>query len=163
MTTYRDKAARERFVVKTYLCIALPFMLAAMIGSAAGYAAVFSLGPESPLSWLQLIGLTLTMVAAIVVGLAIGVWVWAMLGKLFLGISRSEIERLFAGGPQIPMVSRYNDWCLNLVFGPPGILRQCNGEYDDGAVVAEHCGQDHRSLRAPDDSSQSPPRAMEEC
>lgn len=115
---------RERFVVKIYLCVALPFMLAAMIGSAVAYAAIFSLGPDTPLSWLHLIGLTLTMVGAIVVGLAIGGWAWAVPGKLFLGISRSEIERLFAGGPQIRMVSRYNDWCLNLVFGPPGSREQ---------------------------------------
>jgi hypothetical protein len=117
MSNYKNKTPRERFVVKIYLCVALPFMLAAMIGSAVAYAAVFSLGPDTPLSWLHLFGLTSTMVVAIVVGLAIGGWVWVVMGKLFFGIRRSDIERLFANGPQIRMVSRYNDWCFNLVFG----------------------------------------------
>jgi len=118
MSDYKDKTPRERFVVKIYLCIALPFILAAMIGSCVAYAAVFSLESDTPLSWLHLMGLTLTMVVAIVVGFAIGGWVWAVLGKLFFGIRRSDIERLFANGPQMRMVSRYNDWCLNLIFGP---------------------------------------------
>jgi len=118
MRDYKDKSPRERFVVKIYLCIALPFMIAAMIGAAVAYAAIFSLGPDTPLSWIHLFGLTLTMVVAIVVGLAIGGWVWAILGKLFFGIRRADIERLFANGPQIQIVSKYNDWCLNLIFGP---------------------------------------------
>ena len=120
MSTYRDKTPRERFVIKMYLCIALPFMLAAMIGSAVAYATIFSLGSDTPLSVLHLIGLTLTMVVAIIVGLAIGGWAWAVVGRLVLGTHRSDIERMFAGGPQIPVVSRYNDWCLNAVFGPRG-------------------------------------------
>jgi len=118
MSTYKDKTPREHFVVKMYLFIAIPFMLAAMIGSAVTYASIFSLGPDKPLSVFHLIGLTLTMIVAIIVGLAVGGWAWAVLGKLVFGIQRSDIERMLASGPQFPIVSRYNDWCLNAVFGP---------------------------------------------
>ena len=118
MSAYKDKTPRERFVVTMYLCIALPFMLAAMIGSGVAYAAVFSLKSDTPLSWLHLMGLMLTMVVAIVIGFAIGGWAWAILGKLFFGIRRSDIEQLFSNGPQLRTVSRYNNWCLDLIFGP---------------------------------------------
>jgi hypothetical protein len=118
MSTYKDKSPRERYVVTIYLCITLPFAIAAMVGAAVGYAAVFSLKSDTPLSWLHLLGLTAVMVIALVIGFVIGGWAWAILGKLFFGIRRSAIEQLFSNGPQIRMVSRYNDWCLNLIFGP---------------------------------------------
>jgi hypothetical protein len=66
----------------------------------------------------HLLGLTLVEVLALLVGLMIGGWVWAVAGKLFFGLTRSDIEGLFRIGPQIEIVTRYNNWCLDIVFGP---------------------------------------------
>jgi hypothetical protein len=117
MSAYKNISPRLRFVVKLYLFIALPFMMAALIGSAVAYATIFSLKSDTPLSFLHLLGILSVMLVAIVVGLAIGGWTWALLGKLFFGLGRSDVEDLFATGPQIGIVSKYNEWCLNLVFG----------------------------------------------
>ena len=105
-------------IIITYLVISLPFMLAGMVAAAVGYARIFSIGQDDPLSMLHAVGLLLTMIVALVVGLAVGGWVWVLFARFILGFSRSDIEGMVASGPQIDVASRYNSWCLDLIFGP---------------------------------------------
>jgi hypothetical protein len=107
----------KRMII-TYLVISLPFMLAGMVASGVAYARIFSLGENDPLSMLHAVGLLLTTLVALVVGLAVGGWVWVLFARFVLGFSRSDIEGMTASGPQIDIASRYNSWCLDTIFGP---------------------------------------------
>jgi Na+-driven multidrug efflux pump len=118
MNTWKSKTPRERRIIITYLVISLPFMLAGMVVSAVGYARIFSIGQDDPLSMLHAVGLLLTMIVALVVGLAVGGWVWVLFARFILGFSRADIEGMAASGPQINVASRYNSWCLDTIFGP---------------------------------------------
>lgn len=118
MNTWKNKTPRQRRIIVTYLVVSLPFMLAGMVASAVGYSKIFSIGQDDPLSMLHLAGLTLTMIVALVVGLAVGGWVWVLFAKFIFGFSRSDIEDMVASGPQIDIASRYNSWCLDTIFGP---------------------------------------------
>jgi hypothetical protein len=93
-------------------------MLAGMVASAVGYSRIFSIGQDDPLSMLHFVGLTPTMIVALVVGLAVGGWVWVLFAKFILSFSRSDIEDMVASGPQIQIASRYNSWCLATIFKP---------------------------------------------
>ena len=99
-------------------------MCGAMLLFAIGYGRVFSIGPDDPLSMLHLVGFTLMQVVAIIVGLSVGGWVWAAMGKFFFGLSRSDIEGLLKTGPQIGIASRYNSWCLDALFGSGEDIKQ---------------------------------------
>lgn len=118
MSTWKNKTPRERIIIITYLVVSLPFMLAGVVASGVGYAKIFSIGQDDPLSMLHAVGLLLTTLVALVVGLAVGGWVWVLFAKFILGFSRSDIEGMVASGPQIDIASRYNSWCLDTIFGP---------------------------------------------
>jgi hypothetical protein len=118
MSTWKNKTQRERRIIISYLVVTLPFMLTGMAASAVGYSRIFSIGQDDPLSMLHLAGLTLTMIVALFVGLAVGGWVWILSAKFMLGFSRSDIEGMVASGPRIHIASRYNSWCLDTIFRP---------------------------------------------
>jgi uncharacterized membrane protein len=118
MSTWKNKTPRMKRMIITYLVISLPFMLAGMVASGVAYARIFSLGENDPLSMLHAVGLLLTTLVALVVGLAVGGWVWVLFARFVLGFSRSDIEGMTASGPQIDIASRYNSWCLDTIFGP---------------------------------------------
>jgi hypothetical protein len=117
MNTWKNMTPHARRIILTYLLIGIPCMLAAMLGFAVGYGRLFSLRPDDPLSWLHLVGFTLAMVVAILVGLAIGGWIWLPLARFLCRFSRFDIEELLAHDRKLPLVSRYNNWCLDVVFG----------------------------------------------
>ena len=112
-----------------WLAIAIPFMLAAMGAAALGYGLLFSLGPDDPISVLQLALFMLFQIPAIVLGLAAGGWAWALAGTRLFGLRRSDFEEVLGKGPQIAAATRYNTWCLDLLFGP---RREGDSDYMKG-------------------------------
>jgi hypothetical protein len=117
MNPPRKLTPRERRVLTSFLFIAIPIMLLAMLGAAVSYGRISGIGPDDPISMAQLVVFTLFQIVAILVGLAVGGWVWVLAGRLLFRLSRSDVEGLLATGPQIRIASRYNQWCLDRVFG----------------------------------------------
>ena len=117
MTQWKDKPPREKRMIFTFLIIGIPCMLMAMLGGALLFGKLFCLGPDDPISLGELIIFMIFMVAAILVGLAIGGWLWLVLARFLFGFTRSEIEGLMAEDPNVPIISTYNSWCLDLIYG----------------------------------------------
>lgn len=132
MTTWKNKTRMQKRVIITYLAASIPFMLAGMALMAAAYAKLFAIGPDDPLSIIHLAGLLLFMITGLLVGLVAGGWVWLVLARFMLRYYRHDIEDMLADGPQINMATRYNSWCLDLVFG------KCSPHDADGNQETEH-------------------------
>jgi nitrate reductase NapE component len=74
MTPPRRLTPRERRVLTSFLFIAIPIMLLAMLGAAVSYGRLSGIGPDDPISMAQLVVFTLFQIVAILVGLAEGTW-----------------------------------------------------------------------------------------
>ncbi|OQA26899.1 MAG: hypothetical protein BWY59_01230 [Verrucomicrobia bacterium ADurb.Bin345] len=117
MSTWKEKTPRVKRMAISYLVISIPLMVAAMLGAALAYGRISGIGPDDPLSFPHLLGFMTVILIACVLGLAAGGGLWLPFARFVFGFSRSDIEEELARQPRGPVVSRYNAWCLDVVFG----------------------------------------------
>jgi hypothetical protein len=113
-----DSGSRFWVVSTSRMLIGFLFMAAFGFLSLYGYFFVFGLKSSSTPTRPLAIGLLVVVPLAMVIGLAVGGWVWGFLGKRVLGFTREEVETLVTPALPIPWLVRYKNWYLNVLFGP---------------------------------------------
>jgi hypothetical protein len=113
-----NSGSRLTMVSMSRMVIGLLCMLALLPSYIYGYSRVFGLESSTKMEGLHSIGLFVTIPVAMVIALAISGWVWGFLGKTLCGFTRQEVEAMVTPVLPNPLLVRYKNWYLNVLFGP---------------------------------------------